>query len=289
MNNAMNTDAATEAPATAEILAIHPWERIGLGLAPFAFSHYSESKFVAAPGVPARPGSSCDACGASIMSVFHVTSADGKAFKVGCDCIAKLLHECATTAEQRAAAKLLKTARKAKRTAETQAKMNATRDRNKIARADFLAAHDGLEAALELDHPIISSIAESFVRFCRLTDNQIALVTKIANEIRNPKPAELVTDAPTGRVKFTGTVVKSEARDTEFGTQIKITVKVTTESGVWLAWGTAPTGLFTGDCILKGKQVEITATLAPGRDRHFALMSRPRGRVCEAAAPAAAA
>lgn len=286
MNDAMNTAAAP-----AETLAIHPWERLGLGLAPFAFAGYSESKFVAAPGVPAKPGATCDACGASIMSVFHVTSADGKSFKVGCDCIAKLLDECATTADQRAAAKLLKTARKAKRTAETQAKMNATRDRNKLARASFLAAHEGLEAALELDHPIIASIAESFVRFCRLSDRQVALVMKIAHEIRNPKPAEILTAAPTGRVTFTGTVIKCEARDGFRGVELKITVKVTTADGNWLAWGTAPSGLFgngVDSLSVRGQQVEITATLAPGRDAHFALMSRPRGRVCEAAAAAAA-
>lgn len=287
MYDAMNT--AATGPAD-EILAIHPWERIGLGLAPFAFSHYSESKFVAAPGAPAQPGSTCDACGASIMSVFHVTSADGKAFKVGCDCIAKLLIECAETDHQRAVAKLLKTARKAKRDAVTQARMNASRDRNRTARAGFLAAHPGLEAALELDHYIIASIAQSFTRFCKLSEKQVALVMKIANEIQNPPEPEKLASAPTGRVKFTGTVIKAEARDGFRGVEIKITVKVTTPAGNWLAWGTAPSGLFdryTYDQ-LRGQQVEITATLAPGRDAHFALMSRPRGRVCEAAAAAAA-
>jgi hypothetical protein len=73
-----------------EVVAMHPFERAGLGKAPFRFVGSYESKFVAAPGCPAQPGSTCDYCGTGIMTVCRIRSADGRESKVGCDCIAKL-------------------------------------------------------------------------------------------------------------------------------------------------------------------------------------------------------
>lgn len=68
---------------------IHKFEIRGLGKAPFRFVGQTESKFVPAPGVPARPGASCDYCGTAIMECFWIRSSDGKESKVGCDCIRK--------------------------------------------------------------------------------------------------------------------------------------------------------------------------------------------------------
>lgn len=69
----------------------HKFELAGLGLAPFRCVGFSEKKMVVGIGQDAtvRPGSSCDYCGNAIMNVFHILSADGKRFKVGCDCVAK--------------------------------------------------------------------------------------------------------------------------------------------------------------------------------------------------------
>lgn len=69
--------------------AVHPFELAGLGKAPYVFTGVTESVFQAAPGEPARAGSSCDFCPASIRWCFWLRSADGKKFKVGCDCIRK--------------------------------------------------------------------------------------------------------------------------------------------------------------------------------------------------------
>ena len=68
---------------------VHVFESAGLGLAPFRLDGFSESKFQAAPGAPVQPGSTCDYCGQGIMIVCAIRSADGKRFKVGCDCVAK--------------------------------------------------------------------------------------------------------------------------------------------------------------------------------------------------------
>lgn len=72
-----------------QTIKIHKFELAGLGKAPFRFVGQTESKFVAAPGVPARPGSTCDYCGTPIMECYWIRSADGKESKVGCDCILK--------------------------------------------------------------------------------------------------------------------------------------------------------------------------------------------------------
>jgi hypothetical protein len=69
--------------------SIHKFEAAGLGKAPFRFVGVEKKVFVACPGAPAKPGGTCDYCGQGITYAFHVASADGKQFAVGCDCIRK--------------------------------------------------------------------------------------------------------------------------------------------------------------------------------------------------------
>ena len=71
---------------------IHVWEAAGLGKAPYKFLGMTEEKFQAVPGDPScpiQPGTSCDYCPMAIMNAFWFRSADGKEFKVGCDCFYK--------------------------------------------------------------------------------------------------------------------------------------------------------------------------------------------------------
>jgi hypothetical protein len=162
-------------------------------------------------------------------------------------------------------------------------------------REAFLAKHEGLAEDLTVEHPIIADIASRFREHRSLSDKQIALVRKLADEVRNPKPAEANVPAPTGKVVFTGQIVSVKSYESYYGLQLKCTVKVTTDAGVWLAWGTLPAQIFDAQsnavrCSagvsspsewpdLRGAMVEISATLKRGRDAHFALMSRPRGKV----------
>jgi len=152
------------------------------------------------------------------------------------------------------------------------------------ARAAFLAKHEGLEDALKADHRIIADIARRFVQYAELSEKQVALVMKLAAEVNAPKtekPAEVNVPAPTGKVTFTGEVVSVKSVESDYGITTKITVKVTTEAGVWLAWGTAPSSLLRAEteAPLRGRKVEITATLEPGREPHFVFMKRPRGKI----------
>jgi hypothetical protein len=107
----------------------HCFERKGLGTAPFRVIGFSVSKYQPIPDAPALPGSSCDYCGMAIMLVCHIRGVDGKAFKVGSDCVNKtgddgLIKAYKQTKEYRAHQKALR---------------NAKDERNKAEIARFLA------------------------------------------------------------------------------------------------------------------------------------------------------
>jgi hypothetical protein len=68
----------------------HPFERAGLGKAPFKYVGNAELVFIAYPGATPRAGGSCDYCYTAIRDAYYIVSADGKKFKVGCDCVRKL-------------------------------------------------------------------------------------------------------------------------------------------------------------------------------------------------------
>lgn len=159
------------------------------------------------------------------------------------------------------------------------------KEREAAKRAKFLAENEGLEAAFACPHNIVQDIKARFEQWGSISERQVALVMKLASEASKPKPQyadDRHTPAPEGRVTFQGLVVASKVVDSMYGSQVKITVKVETRDGVWLAWGTCPAAVLDATCNeggVRGKTVEITATLKQGRDAHFALMSRPAGRV----------
>ena len=69
---------------------IHPFEKAGLGAAPFTFTGVTKQTYQAHHSAPVQPGTSCDYCSTGIMFVCGVRGADGREFKVGCDCIQKI-------------------------------------------------------------------------------------------------------------------------------------------------------------------------------------------------------
>jgi hypothetical protein len=68
----------------------HPFEKSGLGKAPFSCTHVSENVF-ALPDGTTKAGGCCDYCGTGIRWEFWIKGsiAGAKQFKVGCDCVAK--------------------------------------------------------------------------------------------------------------------------------------------------------------------------------------------------------
>ena len=68
----------------------HPFEKAGLGKAPFSCTHVSENVFTLPDGT-SKAGGCCDYCGTGIRWEFWIKGsiAGAKQFKVGCDCVAK--------------------------------------------------------------------------------------------------------------------------------------------------------------------------------------------------------
>jgi len=145
---------------------------------------------------------------------------------------------------------------------------------NAEAVASFLAKHEGLEAALEFNHYISRDLKDKLRQYHSLSEKQIALAFKLASE--PAKVEEAHATAPTGKgITFEGEVVSVKAHESDFGVTMKMTVKVTTPEGTWLAWSTIPAAVGTDD--LKGKTIRMTANLEPGSNNYFVFAKRPRG------------
>lgn len=100
----------------------HAFELAGLGAAPFRFVGMDEN-FITYPDGTTQAAGCCDYCFTGIRYQCHVQSADGKRFKVGCDCIAKvgdkgLLAAYKTSPELRAHKRTLASAKDDRITAE---------------------------------------------------------------------------------------------------------------------------------------------------------------------------
>ena len=136
-----NATATTNAPE----IRMHKWEEAGLGQAPFAFNCVTQN---------AGSRATCDYCGTAITYEFWIDSHDGKRFKVGCDCVAKVEHDNNLLDDvQRAQARLQAAQREARKAAKLaaaearrQAALQAQRDRNG-GRTDAEVAEENRKAA----------------------------------------------------------------------------------------------------------------------------------------------
>lgn len=116
-----------------ELVGKHCFEVAGLGLAPFRFIGLSDN-VITNPDGTSRPGGSCDYCGNGIRHECHVKGADGRQFKVGSDCIAKvgdagLLRAFKTSPAWRAHQRKLAAAKAARVSAEVRAIVEANKAR----------------------------------------------------------------------------------------------------------------------------------------------------------------
>lgn len=137
-----------------------------------------------------------------------------------------------------------------------------------------------LKQALQVDHPIIQDIRRKSEQYGPLTPRQEALVLRLAREAREAKAA-----APTGRHTFTGEIQSAKWKFTDYGSSLKITVRVETPGGVWRAWGTCPASIVDAvhdEGELVGRTVQLTARLQPSdRDEAFAFYKRPAGELLD--------
>lgn len=85
---------------TATETTIHPFEKAGLGKAPFRYIGAVDQPLtrggsvvighIGGCQVETKPGGTCDYCGLAIINMYKVRSADGHTFRVGCDCLKKV-------------------------------------------------------------------------------------------------------------------------------------------------------------------------------------------------------
>lgn len=154
----MTTETSTTAASETTERPMHPFERAGLGKAPFRYVGYeslgeggglgSGLRKIGEVGggiaIATTPGGSCHYCGQFIIDAYNVASADGKRFHVGSDCVRKIrLDDAALAAKVDTAAKKL-----------ARAKRHA-RDAAKAARGRDLLADETVRAKLAAHrHPL---------------------------------------------------------------------------------------------------------------------------------------
>lgn len=228
---------------------------------------------------PIHKGGPCDTCGARFVegSVFRHDQT-GEYIAVG--------HTCADNLELAYDASEMKRQRKALRLTV----MRRVQRRRTLREFAIHQVDSNLLRDLRTDHHIIQDIRRRIINMATkrpfhalISDKQADLVRKIAKEIREraDQVEEEKVPAPVSekRQVVEGTIVSVKSHESQYGTSLKMTVKVTTDGGVWLCWGTCPdsiTGMDLGDSGLKGCTVRFAAKLvAGGRDEHFAFFKRP--------------
>jgi hypothetical protein len=267
---------------------IHPFEAAGLGLAPFRFVGMEHKTFQACPGAPIQVGGSCDYCSTGISYFCWIESADGRRFKVGSDCVAKVDPALAASVKRADADARLEARRQAAKDLAVEearikresrvARANAYIDNVPGLRAAFDAGASAPEAFAK-QRAILADLHAKTIFYGSLTEKQVAFARKLGDEILNPRPAEVHVPAPTGqgRVKVDGTVVAIREVPDRFSYRpdavaFKMIVRVEAEGGCWLCWSSIPGAIRT---VQRGDRVRFVATLEPGNDPHFAFAKRP--------------
>lgn len=270
---------------------VHRFEAAGLGTAPFTLESFQVSKWQACPGAPIQAGSSCDYCGQAIMLVFVLRGADGRRFKVGCDCVEKagdagLIN--AVRAQRQAHTRELTKARAERtRQAKRLKREEAAKLRHRQTRAQanaFALAHELIPAFRVALRGPKRALAADLLRKLRAMGELSPAQTRLVRQL-----GVRLVPAPVGRVTFTGTIEAMKLRD--FG-PIKMTVLADDGFRVWV---TAPQSIVmayrmgqredVGTFLTRmfvGRRVQLAATLEPSKDEPgFAFGKRPTAKLLE--------
>ncbi len=146
-------------------------------------------------------------------------------------------------------------------------------------RRGFLALNPGLEEALKHDHHISADLNRKFQQYCTLSPKQVALALKLAAEPKRIREEEKHIEAPVTegkRQRIQGKIVSKKAQENDYGVTMRLTIKMWTPEGSWLAWGSAPSlPADQGYCEV-GDEIAFDAMLTRSdKDPHFAFYKRP--------------
>lgn len=162
---------------------LHPFERAGLGKAPFSCVGVRENWFEM-PGFGRKPGGSCNYCGTGILNEYVIKSADGGEFVVGCDCVEKTGALVSGFREARIA-RIRE--RRALKVSERQAERNARwatdhEERRAMKSFEWLSENEALDEKLKAyagANEFIVSMAQSVKFWGGLTVGQTAAVSRV--------------------------------------------------------------------------------------------------------------
>lgn len=269
----------TNTTSSAAEYAVHPWERLALGKAPFRVVGFDVRKHQPCPEAPAQPGATCDACGTGIMNVYTIASADGRRFVVGCDCVAKTYDRVLIADVKARQAEARALARETRRLAREAGYASARAQRA----AEFLAARPELVTALACSNEIVRDIAAKLHRYGSISPAQEALVMRLYFQsvdgcVQGPAEPPAV-DAPDTdkRIEIVGTILGTKVQDSLYGSTLKMLVQVRTPFGAWKAWSTVPAGLSRPESgEWRGMAIRVKARVEVSRDdKSFAFLNRP--------------
>ena len=230
----------------------------------------------------------CDHCGARIRYVSIFRHTNGQVVAVGSTC-AEERFGCDSRREYDV--KRLK-----ERAASERERAKAFGKANEFVQANCPELTDWLlTPAAETVHSIFADLARKLIRYGSLSEKQVAFARKLLQEYyekqRNGGKTDrqlqwevekaAAADCPTGRTKIVGTVIKTEVRESQYGSQLKMTVK---DDAGFVVWSTIPSSLALVEPdgfqrgLEKGDRVEFFAALTPSdRDPKFGFGKRPTG------------
>lgn len=208
----------------------HPFEKAGLGKAPFSCTHVTENVFTLPDGT-SKAGGCCDYCGTGIRWEFWIRGSisGAKQFKVGCDCVTKTgwkienferVRAAHARSRRQAGAQARRAARQAQAAAE-RAQRQAERIEATQAWRDANSAVVARLEAYEGTNDFLRSSAMNLAHWGNLTQRQLeavescfAVIDRIEAARANSQHIGHVGD----KVTLTITVERVIVLDTQFGT-----------------------------------------------------------------------
>jgi hypothetical protein len=133
---------------------------------------------------------------------------------------------------------------------------------------------------LKVDHGITKDMRNKLVKTGArwgLSEKQVNLLKKLEEDSKKPAEQHVPVPVDGERIEVQGRVVSVKTYEGPYGDTLKMVVKVETEAGSWLCYGTVPDSILGGDHgPLKGCLVRFTAKVVKGdRDEYFGFFSRP--------------
>jgi hypothetical protein len=265
----------------------HPFERAGLGTAPFRCVSVRTNWFTV-PGCPeaSKPGGSCQYCGTGILYEFVIKSADGREFVVGSDCVRRTGAQVEGFREQRL--QLARTQRATKRQ-ERYTERRARWEAEAAAKLpEFDASYPGLrdklaaESTLEGGDPFLKDLHRKLIGWGGLSEKQVAAAESVFARRAREAAAQPLPDF-TGRAQITGTVLS--LKEVEYPawpprTVLKMLVQ---HADGWKVFGTVPAGVGSRRAQGQDRDVLRAHRALEGRQQVRFLLAADQGRCRRAA------